>query len=215
MNKLGTKLVRMYKTFWQFPDIVWEIFFRIVDNVEVLKNLEKRKTSAGLILPFLLFCYLTFIFLLYKCEYDLDHLCLVHHVIFRHLPESFIRKNDFGFCALISAEIFITSNLIYTSLPHLRFIMSPNSNHSKISGLSFSLSKKLSKFQKQIQTHVENFSTLSKCLAICAATIPSIGMKIFRIFFVAEHETKFRVWFCNAISLLLVAYFDVLNRIGF
>ena len=69
IKKLVRKLTQMYKTIWEFPDIVCEIFFPIVDNIQVLKNLRKRKKSAGIILPFLFFCYLSIetVFLLYIC----------------------------------------------------------------------------------------------------------------------------------------------------
>ena len=134
-------LFRIVSRIWKFPNIIFEIFFPIVNDFEFSEKLKNTKFCPEIFYAFIFFLYLLLdsLFLLYKFGYDLDHPYLYHHVTLGYMPKFFRKQGDVIYFPCFLLTIYCTFNLISPKMPHLQFIMFPSSNQSKI---LFSLANK-------------------------------------------------------------------------
>ena len=200
-----------------------EPFYPIVDDWNIIEQIKTTKFSLKYLLIIIVSTYLSIdtIVAFSIVGYDVKNPYLFQHIVLGFMPEYFRSQGDLIFYLAFPLYIFIYCNLMSDNYPHLIHVLFP-SQHNFLQYSSIFQPKidgKLNALLKEFWFKTKNrFTFLNKMFEIqinLAFTIPIIIYELYRIFFIEEYQTSFRIWFFAFLTIIFIHYYIVILFIGF
>ena len=222
-EQLKYQASRIFRYVWARIEYLLEPFNPIVDNLDAIEKLGTQRYH-----PQYLFYIITPLYVAIDSDivyftigYDIKNPYLYQHVVFGFMPENLRSQGDlqyllaFPLCVIFHYVLFCGK---YSHVDHILYPIPHNSSKYR-SIFDPKMNQKLVTLLKKLWNNAKGkLEIINKIFEIeinMATTYTMVIYELYRIFFIQEYKTKFRIWFVAFLSMIFVHQLALAVLIGF